>query len=277
MASYRLNKVAREFNVAIKTLVEYLEEKGYQVNVAPNTKISEAQYELLTTVFQCDKKEEASSLQEKNGRPQRTNAKSEKAKDCITDDAIYRRYGKVIQGCKRLCKICFTKKENKDINALLLEKGIDADTVNRMVVGKLESDSPYKPYVSVICHYLHFVAEKKEICKEKWDEHQMPFDYAIRIIENGEGTLPDYNLLLNLLQQYGRIVGEIKVVDPILIEKSPGMWDVPKISKIHSRKYVSDKDLYGRLRRSKKTHGRYSQHTRKEFGYPSNPLLIKRK
>ena len=52
MASFRLNKVAKDFNVGIQTLVEYLGKKGHQVEPSPNTKISEEQYELLATAFQ---------------------------------------------------------------------------------------------------------------------------------------------------------------------------------------------------------------------------------
>lgn len=69
MASYRLNKVAKDLNVGIKTLVEYLAKKGHQVDDAPNTKINEAQYELLTTAFQSERKVKEMSLQEKKPKP----------------------------------------------------------------------------------------------------------------------------------------------------------------------------------------------------------------
>lgn len=52
MAIYRLSKVAKELNVGIQTLVEYLAKKGYEVEQSPNTKIEEEQYELLFTAFQ---------------------------------------------------------------------------------------------------------------------------------------------------------------------------------------------------------------------------------
>ena len=69
MASYRLNKVAKDLNVGIKTLVEYLAKKGHQVDDAPNTKISEVQYELLATAFQSERKVKEMSLQEKKPKP----------------------------------------------------------------------------------------------------------------------------------------------------------------------------------------------------------------
>ena len=50
MATSRLTKVAREFNVGMQTLVEFLAKKGHQVEMNPNTKISEEQYDLLETI-----------------------------------------------------------------------------------------------------------------------------------------------------------------------------------------------------------------------------------
>ena len=65
MASFRLNKVAKDLNVGIQTLVEYLAKKGHQVEQNPNTKISEEQYELLATAFQGERKvkEEADKIE----------------------------------------------------------------------------------------------------------------------------------------------------------------------------------------------------------------------
>ena len=65
MASFRLNKVAKDFNVGIQTLADYLAKKGHQVDASPNTKISEEQYELLATAFQSERKvkEEADKIE----------------------------------------------------------------------------------------------------------------------------------------------------------------------------------------------------------------------
>ena len=43
----RLNKVTRDLNVGIATVVEFLQKKGYTVEANPNTKISEEQYAIL--------------------------------------------------------------------------------------------------------------------------------------------------------------------------------------------------------------------------------------
>ena len=65
MASFRLTKVAKDLNVGIQTLVDYLAKKGHQVEMNPNTKISEEQYELLATAFQGERKvkEEADKIE----------------------------------------------------------------------------------------------------------------------------------------------------------------------------------------------------------------------
>ena len=65
MASFRLNKVAKDFNVGIQTLVEYLAKKGHQVESSPNTKISEEQYELLAKAFHAERmvKQEADKIE----------------------------------------------------------------------------------------------------------------------------------------------------------------------------------------------------------------------
>ena len=60
----RLSKVAREFNVGINTLVEYLSSKGVQVESNPNTKIDGETYNILVGEFQSEKsaKEESKKV-----------------------------------------------------------------------------------------------------------------------------------------------------------------------------------------------------------------------
>jgi len=57
----RLNKITREFNVGIATIVEYLNKKGHEVAENPNTKISDDQYDLLVREFSSEKKAKTES------------------------------------------------------------------------------------------------------------------------------------------------------------------------------------------------------------------------
>ncbi len=51
----RLNKVTRDLNVGISTVVEFLQKKGHTIEANPNTKISEEQYAILVKEFSTDK------------------------------------------------------------------------------------------------------------------------------------------------------------------------------------------------------------------------------
>ena len=51
----RLSKAAREFNLGIGTIVDFLETKGIQVEAKPNTKLDPEVYALVRNNFQGDK------------------------------------------------------------------------------------------------------------------------------------------------------------------------------------------------------------------------------
>jgi len=53
--SIRLNKVTRDLNVGMATLVDFLQKKGHVVENNPNAKISEEEYEMLVKEFSQDK------------------------------------------------------------------------------------------------------------------------------------------------------------------------------------------------------------------------------
>ena len=53
----RLSKVAKEFNVGLHNIVEFLETRGQHIEINPNAKIDDFQYELLLKEFQSEKLE----------------------------------------------------------------------------------------------------------------------------------------------------------------------------------------------------------------------------
>ncbi len=54
--SIRLNKVTKECNVGLQTAVEFLQKKGFtDIEVNPNTKITDEQYAMLVSEFKTDK------------------------------------------------------------------------------------------------------------------------------------------------------------------------------------------------------------------------------
>ena len=50
----RLSKVAREFNLGISTIVDFLRKKGHDIDANPNTKVSEEQYNMLLKEYSSE-------------------------------------------------------------------------------------------------------------------------------------------------------------------------------------------------------------------------------
>ncbi|MCB9446794.1 MAG: translation initiation factor IF-2 [Flavobacteriales bacterium] len=81
-AAKRLSKVARELNIGIATIVEFLDKKGLKVEANPNSKLNTEAYEMLLREFQSERtlkeasqlvdlkkpKRETISLDEKSGK-----------------------------------------------------------------------------------------------------------------------------------------------------------------------------------------------------------------
>ena len=69
----RLSKVAREFNVGINTLIEFLRNKGEEVSSNPNTKLTDEQYAILAKQFSSDGevKRESNKVDLKNSRKEK--------------------------------------------------------------------------------------------------------------------------------------------------------------------------------------------------------------
>ena len=50
----RLSKIARELNVGISTIVDFLKSKGQTIDSNPNTKVSSEHYELLLKEYSSE-------------------------------------------------------------------------------------------------------------------------------------------------------------------------------------------------------------------------------
>ncbi len=59
LSKIRLNKVLRELNISLDRVIEFLNEKGHEVDARPTTKITNEIYELLLNEFKIDKSEKA--------------------------------------------------------------------------------------------------------------------------------------------------------------------------------------------------------------------------
>lgn len=71
VTAVRLSKAAKEFNIGISTIVEFLEKKGHPVDATPNTKLSPELYEILLDEFQTDKERKERAKSALPGREER--------------------------------------------------------------------------------------------------------------------------------------------------------------------------------------------------------------
>ena len=70
----RLNKVLRELNISLDRAVEYLSQKGHEIEARPTTKISQEVYTILLDEFQTDKskRDESAEISEEKRKEKET-------------------------------------------------------------------------------------------------------------------------------------------------------------------------------------------------------------
>ena len=61
MANYKISKVAKDLNIALPTVIEFLQSKGISIDMNPNARIDEGAYGLLMAEYSSDKAEKSKS------------------------------------------------------------------------------------------------------------------------------------------------------------------------------------------------------------------------
>ena len=84
----RLSKLAREFNVGIHTIVEFLHKKGYEIDSNPNTKVSAEALQLLEKEYKVDLslKKESEKISLKSHRPKKEVISIDDFEDDLDED-----------------------------------------------------------------------------------------------------------------------------------------------------------------------------------------------
>jgi translation initiation factor IF-2 len=76
----RLNKVARELNVGINTIVDFLHSKGVKIDASPNSKVDDEVYQILLSEFQTEKADKEKSRTATTSREKRETVTLDQAK-----------------------------------------------------------------------------------------------------------------------------------------------------------------------------------------------------
>ena len=84
----RLSKAAKEFNIGMSTIIEFLGKKGYKLDTSPNTKLNGEMYALLVKEYQGEKevKKNADQLGDFSYKGKSITVESAKKNEDTTDD-----------------------------------------------------------------------------------------------------------------------------------------------------------------------------------------------
>ncbi|MBN1821606.1 MAG: translation initiation factor IF-2 [Prolixibacteraceae bacterium] len=144
----RLSKLAREFNVGIHTIVEFLHKKGYEIDSNPNTKVEDNLIQLLENEYKSDisLKKESEKIQLKSLRPKKEIISIEK-----TEEPAEEKVQEVKEEVKEKPPVKpqeVKKAEPKPEPKEIVEEKFEVPKENKLkVVGKidLEPRKPVKP------------------------------------------------------------------------------------------------------------------------------------
>jgi translation initiation factor IF-2 len=154
----RLNKVAKELNVSVSTIVDFLTSKGHPIEANPNAKVEDNIYNLLLEEFQTEKSEKEKSLKVSIGKERRetiTLEQSQKAAPKKEEDII----GKE----EIIIKTVTVEPEivKEEIKAAVPE------TKQPTIVGKIDLEALSKPKRSAKKKEEEIKSEEKEETKSK--------------------------------------------------------------------------------------------------------------
>lgn len=140
----RLSKLAREFNVGIHTIVEFLHKKGFDYDSNPNTKVSEDALTLLEKEYKVDLnlKKESEKIILKSHRPKQEviTIENKPGKEVEEDFEEEEEYEEAPKATPKKAPVPEVKKKEEDAP---VEKPKLADKIK--VVGKVDLESQKKP------------------------------------------------------------------------------------------------------------------------------------
>jgi translation initiation factor IF-2 len=175
----RLSKLAREFNIGISTIVDFLGKKGISVDPNPNTKISPEAYDILAKEFQKEKslkdevrktslsfaKRESITLQE-DEKKAAAKAEAEAREEEDTDEKeLFIKDIKSFMGDKEATDT-EAKEKSKLAGPKILGK-LDADKLTGKPAEKKEPEAEKPAEKEVAKEAEKPAAEKKDVAEEK--------------------------------------------------------------------------------------------------------------
>lgn len=196
----RLSKAAREFNVGIATIVEFLHKKGFDLDPNPNTKLPQEAYVLLVKEFSTDisAKKESERLMLKD---------LHKKKETVSIEDISEKQAseEAERDEEVLIKETSVAKKSIDIKTEIKKPDIK-------LVGKIDLEKPAKPKPEPAAGIAEQKAPKEPAKAEKPDQKKISATTEEAPVEEKKKTKPGVEL---------HIVGKIDLAAVTPEEKRP--------------------------------------------------------
>ena len=141
----RLNKVQKELNLGLSTIVDYLQKKGFEIKEDPNAVVPEAGYEMLIEEFSADKK---ARIQSDNFTKERQNREKPKAAQTVEEKPVEK--APVAPAEPAVVEIAKTEQPapvepNKEAPVIKVTRRIDLDALNKKSQPKKEEPTKVEP------------------------------------------------------------------------------------------------------------------------------------
>jgi translation initiation factor IF-2 len=269
----RLGKAAREFNVGINTLVEFLAKKGYDISTNPNTRLEPEMYELLADEFQAEKKvkelahqkelkyigkKETVTIDEKTGEEEKTEPEEP------LQDELFIKQTNVEYNSDQPKASAGTPKEVKPVEEkekpqkvpVTVEKTEKSDTEKQVEVKESQKKKEEEKVVEKV-ETGEQIAGKEEIKEEKITgetERKEEIKVEEKITEKTQEQEPE----TELKKEEKETIKPPKVLDKINLDEINQKTRPPKKSKAQRKKEAEQK------RKEEKTEQKQTDATKQE-------------
>ncbi len=141
----RLNKVQKELNLGLSTIVDYLQKKGFEIKEDPNAVVPEAGYEMLIEEFSADKK---ARIQSDNFTKERQNREKPKATQTVEEKPVEK--APVAPAEPAVVEVAKTEQPapvepKKEAPVIKVTRRIDLDALNKKSQPKKEEPTKVEP------------------------------------------------------------------------------------------------------------------------------------
>ncbi len=249
----RLSKVARELNVGISTLVEFLASKGIEIDSKPNTKLEPEHYEILKEEYADDQelKEEAEKTVLKHERRRTVSLKNKEKKETSQDE-------EEIEETKEAEELPEKEVETPDKKEEEQKEGKGLNVVGKIDLSEIDSSTrPKKKKSSEESKSKEEEPpkeEQKEVAKAKKTEKSESKEEEPKTEETPKQEEEKNETISNVSQRLSgpKVVGKIELKEDPSKKKRENKKKRKRIKKVSTDKHTGKKSHKSSPKKNKK-------------------------